>query len=257
MGAPTHDSSADADGTPPAGDGSQSPAGDSQSPAGGSPGSVGGSPHPAGVSPGPDDRFDGSGANDDDGAYDIGEVDAAAPRARVAAAIRRERMRADLSLSELARRAGIGKSTMSGLEAGTGNPSLETMWALAAALNIPLSRLLDPPQHEVALLRTRDLPSLPSTSSNYVATLLSTSPAHARRDIYLIQAEPGEPRISHPHPAGTIEHVIVGSGAARIDVLGETYELRPGDYLTHPGDQPHTFAALEPGTNAVFVVESS
>lgn len=179
------------------------------------------------------------------------------PSQQIATALKRERVRAGLSLSEVARRAGIGKSTMSGLETGTGNPSLETMWALAAALDIPLARLLDPPPHEVALLHTRDMPSLPSTTANYVATLLSASPTSARRDIYFIQAEPGEPRESQPHPQGTIEHVILGRGAARIEVLGQSYELGVGDYLTHPGDQPHTFTALEEGTNAVFVVESS
>ena len=179
------------------------------------------------------------------------------PREQIATAIKRERARANLSLSEVARRAGIGKSTMSGLEAGTGNPSVETMWALAAALDIPLARLLDPPQYEVALLHTNDLPSLPSSASNYMATLLSASPANARRDIYFIQAEPGDPRDSQPHPPGTVEHVILGQGAARIDVLGQSYELRVGDYLTYPGDQPHQFTALEPGTNLVFVVESS
>ncbi len=161
-----------------------------------------------------------------------------------------------MSLSELARRAGIGKSTMSGLETGAGNPSIETMWALASALNVPLARLLDPPQHVVALMHAKDLPSLPSMSSNYAATLLSAAPAHSRRDIYLIRAEPGEPRDSQPHPPGTVEHVIMGSGSARIEVVGESYELHVGDYLTYPGDQPHLFTALEPGTTATFVVES-
>lgn len=183
-------------------------------------------------------------------------TDSSTPRAQVAAAVKRERQRAGLSLSEVARRAGIGKSTMSGLEAGTANPSLETMWALAAALDIPLSRLLDPPQQEIALHHVRDMPSLPSTTANYVATLLSASPPTARRDIYFIQAEPGESRNSHPHPAGTIEHVIVGRGAARIEALGQSFELAAGDYLVHPGDQPHSFTALEPGTNCIFVVES-
>lgn len=179
------------------------------------------------------------------------------PSQQMAAALKRERLRAGLSLSEVARRAGIGKSTMSGLETGSGNPSLETMWSLAAALDIPLARLLDPPPQEVALQHVGDMPSLPSTAANYVATLLSPSPTNARRDIYFIQAEPGEPRISQPHPQGTIEHVILGSGAARIDVLGQSYELGVGDYLKYPGDQPHRFTALAPGTNTVFVVEST
>ena len=45
-----------------------------------------------------------------------------------------ERERAGMSLAELAR-AGLAKSTLSQLESGTGNPSLETLWALAMALD--------------------------------------------------------------------------------------------------------------------------
>ena len=50
--------------------------------------------------------------------------------ALVSLSLRRERARAALSLTELARRAGIAKSTLSQLENGTGNPSIETLWAL-------------------------------------------------------------------------------------------------------------------------------
>ena len=60
--------------------------------------------------------------------------------ALVSMSLRRERARAALSLTELAKRAGIAKSTLSQLESGTGNPSLETLWALGTALGVPLSR---------------------------------------------------------------------------------------------------------------------
>ena len=45
------------------------------------------------------------------------------PIDRIAASIRRERERTGLSLSELARSAGVAKSTLSQLESGSGNPS--------------------------------------------------------------------------------------------------------------------------------------
>ncbi|NED68191.1 helix-turn-helix transcriptional regulator, partial [Streptomyces sp. SID10244] len=48
------------------------------------------------------------------------------PKQIVAASLKRERTRAGLSIGELARRAGVGKSTLSQLESGDGNPSVET-----------------------------------------------------------------------------------------------------------------------------------
>ncbi|QCG67573.2 MULTISPECIES: helix-turn-helix domain-containing protein [Pseudomonas] len=38
-----------------------------------------------------------------------------------------------LSLTELAKRAGVAKSTLSQLESGIGNPSIETLWSLLNA----------------------------------------------------------------------------------------------------------------------------
>ena len=53
-----------------------------------------------------------------------------------------------MSLSELARRADVAKSTLSQLESGRGNPGVETVWALATALGVPFSALIDPPEPE-------------------------------------------------------------------------------------------------------------
>ena len=53
------------------------------------------------------------------------------------------------SLSELARRASLGKATLSGLEAGTRNPTLDTLHAVAAALERPLTAILTTPPTEL------------------------------------------------------------------------------------------------------------
>src|SRR5215218_6523302 len=111
---------------------------------------------------------------------------AQAPLDVIAFSLRRERERAGLSLSELAKRAGIAKSTLSQLESGVGNPSVETLWALGVALGVPFSRLVDPPRPSVRVVRVGDGPAMYSDQANYVATLLASCPPNARRDIYRI-----------------------------------------------------------------------
>lgn len=175
--------------------------------------------------------------------------------AMVAASIRRERERAGLSLTELARRAAVAKSTLSQLESGTGNPSVETLWALAVALDVPFSRLVDPPRQVVRVLRAGEGPVTFAEHAPYTATLLAACPPHARRDVYRITAQPGEPRRSDPHMAGVVEHVVVSTGRARVGPAGEPVEVGPGDYVCYPGDQPHVFEGLEPATTAVLVSE--
>jgi transcriptional regulator with XRE-family HTH domain len=179
------------------------------------------------------------------------------PAAMVADGLRRERQRAGMTLTELARRAGIGKSTLSELESGAGNPSLETLWALAVALGIPVSRLLEPPASPVNLVRAGDGPTLATATSEYRASLLSTSPTSGRRDIYRVVAEPGPGRQSDPHMPGTTEHVFLSSGRALVGPTDQPETLRPGDYISYPGDQPHTFRALVKATTAVLIQEHS
>jgi transcriptional regulator with XRE-family HTH domain len=178
-----------------------------------------------------------------------------APLDVIAHALRRERERIGLSLSEVAKRAGIAKSTLSQLEQGSGNPSVETLWALGVALDVPFSRLVDPPKPRVQIIRAGEGPVVHSEKANWAATLLASCPPNARRDLYLITSEPGPPRLSDPHMPGVIEHVVVSTGRARCGLLDEPVDLAPGDYLAYPGDVPHIFEALEPGTVAVMVSE--
>ncbi|OKK14815.1 DNA-binding protein [Streptomyces sp. CB00455] len=173
----------------------------------------------------------------------------------IAASLRAERLRTGLSLTEVARRAGLAKSTLSQLESGAGNPSLETLWALCVALEIPFSRLLAAPRPRVQVIRAGEGPAVGSTQSDYRATLLSASPPGARRDVYGVVAEPGPHRASAPHLPGVVEHVVISSGRALVGTAAEPVELHPGDYICYPADVPHVFQALEPGTRAVLVSE--
>ena len=179
----------------------------------------------------------------------------AAPLPIIAAGLRRERARTGLSLSDVARRAGVSKSTLSQLEGGAGNPSVETLWALCVALEIPFSRLLDPPRVTTQVIRAGEGPELSAGEADYRATLLAACPPQARRDVYRIVAEPGRPRRSDPHNPGVVEHVVLAAGRARVGVVEETVDLGPGDYVSYPGDVAHVFEALEPGTWAVLVSE--
>lgn len=177
------------------------------------------------------------------------------PRAAIAASIRRERGRVGISLTELARRAGVAKSTLSQLESGTGNPSLETMWALAVALGIPFSQLIEPPASTIQVVRAGEGPSVAASEADYVATLLTASPPGVRRDLYRITAEPGQARESAPHARGTIEHVYLAGGRALVGPAEGSVELATGDFITYPGDEPHTFEALGGPAHALLVSE--
>lgn len=177
------------------------------------------------------------------------------PLATIAASLRRERERLGLSLTELARRAGIAKSTLSQLESGTGNPSVETLWALCVVLDVPFSRLVDPPAPAVRVIRAGEGHAIPSDHAPFTGTLLAACPPGARRDLHVITGEPGSSREAHAHIRGTSEHLLVTAGRWRSGPAGSEVELATGDYACFPGDEPHVYQALEPGSAAVLLME--
>jgi len=175
----------------------------------------------------------------------------------IAKSLIRERNRAGISLGELARRAQIAKSTLSQLEAGKGNPGLETLWALCVALNIPFAQLFEPQSPHTQVIRRGEGIKVVAGQANFEATLLATCPPGVRRDIYILQAEPGAARYSKAHPPGAIEHVVITQGSAKVGIMPAAVVLNVGDYICYPADEPHIFAALEPGTMAIMIAEQS
>ncbi|MBB2974791.1 transcriptional regulator with XRE-family HTH domain [Microbacterium endophyticum] len=174
---------------------------------------------------------------------------------KIARAVKREREAAGLSVSELARRSGVSKATVSQLESSGGNPSVETLWALATALGLPFAALIEEHSSAPTLVRRAASSGIHSSEATYTATLLAVSPPQTRRDVYVINAEPGPARRSEPHPRGTTEHVVMIAGEARVGPIVAPYTLATGDYLSYPGDEPHIFEALSPGTSAVLISE--
>jgi len=177
------------------------------------------------------------------------------PLAAIAAALRRERERSGLSLSEVARRAGVAKSTLSQLETGAGNPSIETLWALAVALGVPFSQLVDPPTPQVRVVRAGEGPTIHAERADYTATLLAAGSPQTRRDLYVMALEPGSARRAEAHLLGSMEHVVVAAGRMRAGPADATIELGAGDYASFRGDIPHVYEAIEPGTWAVLMME--
>lgn len=186
---------------------------------------------------------------------ELGDDDGGAPLTRIAAAVQAERRRAGLSLSELARRVGRSKSTLSLLESASGNPSVETLWAIAAALEIPFARLVEAPAPEPRIVRAGERPEVRAEHADFAASLLSGGRGDARRDLYVVTLEPGELRDAEPHPRGALEHVVVGAGRVRLGRTEEPVELGPGDYAMFPGDAPHRYEALTAGAWFVLVME--
>jgi transcriptional regulator with XRE-family HTH domain len=164
----------------------------------------------------------------------------------VAANVRSLRTQADMTLAELATAANLGKSTLAQLESGKGNPSVETLWAIAAALQVPFARIVEETRPALRVVRASDVPPMHSAETpGWAGRLLTASHARASFDLYALDLEEGAVRHADAHHPGVVEHLVVVTGRLRAGPQDGPVMLSSGDLLTFGADVPHVYEALE------------
>ncbi|MEV7612641.1 XRE family transcriptional regulator [Streptomyces sp. NPDC089799] len=171
--------------------------------------------------------------------------------ARVGSRLRAQREARRISLSELARRSGVGKGTLSELESGRRNPTLETLYALTTALGVPLSGVLHAasPGHPDG--------SSAEVSGRAVDAVLTErfEDAAAVTETYRMRIRGGSTQESAAHTPGTTEHIIVLTGRARVGPAhAPALTVGPGAHASWPADVPHVYGAPEGDVEALLVV---
>jgi transcriptional regulator with XRE-family HTH domain len=170
----------------------------------------------------------------------------------LAANLRRLRIARSLSLSELARATTISKATLSSIENGHANPTVETLVALAGALRVSLVELLEElPLGEVRVLRAAQREA--GAASHRLDTITGTGDL----EVAEISVAAGDARELEPMPPGTRAHVYVLSGKLLTGPVERITELGPGDYAVFPVDVPHSYEARRHPARALVLTQRS
>jgi len=172
----------------------------------------------------------------------------------IAANVRRLRAARALSAAALARESGVARATLAELEAGRGNPTVETLYGLAKVLGITFADLLveadAPPVHVV---RAGEGPQVPGAVVQ-ARLLRQASVERARVEMYDMQVVPGEPRHADAHQAGVTEQLLIHAGRLRVGPESGPVEVGPGDFVAFEAAVPHVYEALDGPVAATLVI---
>ena len=158
------------------------------------------------------------------------------------------------TLSELARRSGVSKATLSGLETGLGNPNLETLVAVSNALEIAFNSLFGDQTQLIDVQRASTGPQFTSTSSSFVAHLQASTGPVRDAEFFTFELDDSSDYEAEPHPSGSMETVVCVSGRAAVGPTGEEVELEVGDRVSFRADRPHRYQALTTSSVLTSVV---
>lgn len=168
----------------------------------------------------------------------------------IGALVRLRREQRGMSAAELARRAGISKAGLSGLEAGRGNPTIDTLDSIADALAIPLVDLLDVGTGPATVLKRAE-DAGPEPISRQLLHRLGDGVETWRLRMLADASFTGV-----PHTPGTVEQVLLIAGGLTLGHDDDLRELRAGDLIAFAGDRPHSYRAGAAGADALVTISS-
>jgi transcriptional regulator with XRE-family HTH domain len=181
-------------------------------------------------------------ANKDD---DVGSL--------IAANVRSARNERGWSLRELAAQTGLSKAILSNIERGKANPALETLTRIARGLDIPISRLIEPPGQGHVIRRGDDRPTVRDRA--LTLNFLFASADHRGFELYELNLPAGESSAWHNHLSGTRrEYLYVVEGRLLVGIAGEEHRLGVGDAMIVRADLEHSYAALDGSARVLCVV---
>ncbi|RYF61890.1 MAG: XRE family transcriptional regulator [Comamonadaceae bacterium] len=162
----------------------------------------------------------------------------------VARNVRRYRQERGLSLGELARRSGLSKQTLSKVEQGVGNPTVETLTMLGAALDIPARRLLTEWGTPVFVQRKEEAEWVAEDGIAERVLDEVYGSGYVRNHLLRLDEDAEVNNPIDPHPPGTLHHVYVIDGRLETGPLTDPVTLGPGDFVRFPGDVPYRHVCL-------------
>lgn len=153
--------------------------------------------------------------------------------------IRSLRQGRGLTLSELSERTGISVSMLSMVERGQANPTVGTLIAVAAALEVDMADLFGvSTANETSPVTRREEQRIVHAATGFTRRLL----VHDRvRGIEMVlnHYEPG----AHSNPVPSKHHGyefgVVLSGSLHVELDGVVYRLEEGDSIAYPSATPH------------------
>ena len=165
--------------------------------------------------------------------------------------LRRLRIARHLSLSELARATGMSKATLSGIENGRANPTLDTLAALAGALRIPVVELLEEaPLGEVRVVRAAG--GGIEQGDGIPRRLLDAIELAGAVEVVEIALRARQMHESDARADGSRVHVYVLQGKLIAGPVERITELGSGDYASFPTDVPHMYEAGRAAARALL-----
>lgn len=157
--------------------------------------------------------------------------------------LKRIREERNLSQGQLAELAGVSKVVISQIEKGDSNPTINTIWKLTGALNLPYASLLEMEQIKTVHIKKSEL-SEQIEGDFHIFNYYQKNPER-NFEVYQVELDGGSEHSSIGHCANSYEYVMMLEGDAVIIINERSYHLEKDDTLYFDASVPHQYVNNE------------
>ena len=169
--------------------------------------------------------------------------------------LKRLRTERGLSLERLAQSSGVSRAMLGQVELGQSAPTINVLWKMARALDVPFSALITSNQTSGAkVLRTEAAKRLMSSDGSFQSRALFPFDEPRRVEFYELKLSAKGVEKAEAHAPGTTENLVVAKGSVEMVVGADTHKLEAGDAILFEADQPHVYRNAGTGEAVLYLV---
>ncbi len=195
-------------------------------------------------------------AGDEAWAYEVAHPDADQDMAPVVGRnLRRLRMQRGLSLERLSKASGVSRAMLGQIELGQSAPTINVLWKIARALDLPFSALISTSGGTgTRLMRTQQAKRLTSHDGRFTSRALFPFDEPRRVEFYELTLKSHSEERADAHPPGTLENLVVTRGTLEMEIGVERHVLAAGDAILFEADKPHVYRNVGPDDLTMYLV---
>jgi len=149
------------------------------------------------------------------------------------------RLQRNLTLDAVSELTGVSKSMLGQIERGTANPTISTIWKICSGMKVPYSSIMSMQMGEENVLSENNVSVIISDDELYENVQFFPFDGKRNFEIDKITIKPTGVIETGPHPAGTVEYLIVFEGEVALEHNGRTDIIRKNQAYKFSSDVPH------------------
>lgn len=159
----------------------------------------------------------------------------------IAENLKRLRNQRNLSLGQLSQLSEVSKVMLSQIEKGESNPTINTIWKIAAGLNVPYTSLLEQQEKDTYVLKKSDAVSQITDDGQYRVYCYYSNSPHRNFELFQMELDTGCSYTSDGHIEKSEEYLMVLEGELTLEVDNKTFILNADDAINFTASGKHVY----------------